>query len=167
MSGTIRRVVGTTSWTRLRRALGALPFLPQAALDLLRPAGRTAGAFPPATSTRRLRDRVRAVSLLLRLMRVLCVPPGCRRTAFAYCRALAKGGAPARLFFGVRELRPGEPAVSRVPAEPGASCPEDCGYVGHVWASAAPAGRDLGPPGDYVGVVRVPARATGDGWRRG
>ena len=127
--------------------------MPQAVLDVLRTPGSTAGAFPPYAPAHRIHDRLRAVSILVRIANMLRVPVGCRRKAFAYCRALARCGAPARLHFGIREARPGE--------EP------DGDYVGHVWASAALDGAEPGRLGEYLAVAEVPNALGALLWRRG
>jgi len=135
------------------RALRALPFVPQAMLDVLRTPGLTAGAFPTPATARRAHDRLRAVSILVRIADMFRAPVGCRRKAFAYCRALARSGVPARLRFGIREARPDE----------------ECGggYVGHVWASAAPGGAEPGKPCEYLAVAEVPGAQLPRHWRRG
>ncbi|MHC5056847.1 MAG: lasso peptide biosynthesis protein [Planctomycetota bacterium] len=138
---------------RIRRALRALPFMPQAALDVLRKPGRTAGAFPAASPARRARDRLRAVSIIVRTASLLLAPFGCRRKAFAYCRALARGGVPVRLLFGIRKARHGD-------ARKGS-------YIGHVWASAVRDRRAPGLPGGHIAVAEVPGAETTAGWRRG
>jgi len=138
---------------KILRVLKTLPFVPRAALDVLRTPGSTASAFPGASPTRRVHDRLRATSLLLRLAELAKLSLGCRRRAFAYCRALRRGGAPVRLIFGIREVRSGEKSKA--------------GYIGHVWASAAPDGADVALPSEYVAVAEMPRRRTQSGWRRG
>jgi hypothetical protein len=122
-------------------------------LDVLRTPGRTAGAFPMPAPARCIRDRLRAVSILVRIADMLRAPVSCRRKAFAYCRTLARCGVPARLHFGIREARPGEPC--------------DSDYIGHVWASAVPDGAEPGRLGDYFAVAEVPAARAPRRWRRG
>ena len=135
---------------RMMGVLRGARFLAEALLDLLRPPRRVP-RVPPGSSPKpsRLHRRLRAVSLLLRIVEAMRIPWSCRRTAFAVYRALAREGVRARLCFGIRRARPDEPRGGP--------------YVGHVWACR---GGEPSPAGYPLRIV-LPAIEENAGWRRG
>ncbi len=136
MTGVGRRLRG--AWT-----------LAEVLLDVLRSTRRVPRVRPAAGCPRgRLRQRARAVFLLLRIAAALRVPWSCRRMAFTVYRALTRGGVPARLCFGIRRAHGGS-------------------YCGHVWVSREfPWSAESAPSGFPV-TIRLSAAEENAGWRRG
>ncbi len=147
---------------RLHRALTRARLFAESVLDALRSVYRMPPALPagrpPAVGAGRLRERTRAVSILLRTVAALGIPWSCRRSAFAVYRALLREGTPVRLCFGMRRARPGE-------AHRGT-------YVGHVWTRRDSEGNADSHAGyleadDFPMTVTYPATRENVGWRRG